>query len=85
MSNSDNTTLKTVAYRGPRRVYSYKGANLICFAGQRFTSREGSKILSDFPVTKVEALEEGDLKTVTVTQRRRGRKGITEVWDLLAA
>ncbi|NIN66046.1 MAG: hypothetical protein GTO63_15400 [Anaerolineae bacterium] len=73
----------TVVSRKPRRVYPYKGANLVCFGGERYESPEGSKISADHPVTKVEAPEEGG-DTIKVTQRRKGRKGITETWTLFA-
>jgi hypothetical protein len=86
MSNKNaNANLETVTSRKPRRVYPYKGANLICFAGERFESPEGSAICADHPVTKVEALEGGDLASIEVTQRRRGKKGVTETWYILEA
>ena len=83
MSKNKNTD--TVSSRKPRRVYPYKGANLICYAGERFSSPEDSKISADHPVTRVEALEGGDLASISVTQRRKGKKGVTETWLLLDA
>lgn len=83
MSNAQNTD--TVTSRKNRRVYPYKGHNLICFAGERYLSPEESAISSEHPVTKVEALEGDAPNTVQVTQRRKGRKGITETWTMLEA
>ncbi|MCR4286199.1 MAG: hypothetical protein NUW00_04870 [Candidatus Kaiserbacteria bacterium] len=72
----------TVTSRKPRRVYPYKGANLICFGGQRYKSPEDSAISAEYPVTKVEANESGSLE-IQVTQRLPKRKGVTETWTIL--
>lgn len=78
MSNSNSDT---VVSRKNRRVYPYKGANLVCFAGERWESPEGSKIDPNHPVTKVEAPEEGG-DSIQVTQRKRGKRGVTETWAI---
>jgi hypothetical protein len=75
----------TVTSRKPRRVYPYKGQNLVCFAGVRYASPADSAISADFPVTKIESAEGDAPKTVEVTQRRKGKKGVTETWKRLEA
>lgn len=79
MKNSNDFTVS----RKPRRVYPYKGHNLICACGARYQSPENSVIRNDHPVTKV-AFPSGEdtPATLQVTQRRKGRKGVTETWVL---
>lgn len=82
MSNT-NISTDTVTSRKPRRVYPYKGKNLVCFAGQRYTAPEGSAIQAEHPVTKIEAPEGDAPATIEVTQRLKGKKGVTETWSMM--
>lgn len=72
----------TIVSKKARRVYPYKGANLICFAGARFQSPEDSEIDELHPVNKVEGLASGDSVEVKVTQSLEGQRPRTETWSL---
>ena len=80
---SDVTLAETVTSEKPRRVYPYRGACLICFAGARYESPEGSLITADVPVTKVTALAGNSPLEITVSQKQRGKsRPVTETWTL---
>lgn len=76
MSNAN----ETVTSKKERRVYPYKGANLVCFGGERYQSSEDTAIDAAFPVNKV--VGEKGANSVEVTQRRPKRKGVTETWSI---
>jgi len=75
--NSENTITSGAA----RRVYFYRGQNLICFAGARYTGPEDSEIDSNHKVTRVVADKSNPLE-VQVTQHLDGARPRTETWSL---
>jgi hypothetical protein len=81
MSNAQNSNPETLTDRKERRVYPYKGHLLICYGGERYFSPEATALSAEFPVTKVVAENsESAPETIEVTQRRKGKKGVTETW-----
>ncbi len=59
----------------PRRVYRYNGVTLVLMGGNHYGRKSESAIVpGPAKVTK-----NGD-GSVTVTQRRSGKKGVTETW-----
>jgi len=63
-----------------RKIYTYKKSPLICFAGAHYGPSEASAFDLESPVTKVEGAK-GDA-TVLVTQKVKGKKAVTETWNL---
>jgi hypothetical protein len=62
----------------PRRVYCRNGVTHTLFAGDTFGTKEESKIVPSAELL-VKIVGNGD-GTITVTQRKRGAKGVSETW-----
>lgn len=75
-------TEKSVTQK-PRKIYMYKKAPLVCFAGSHYGPADATGLDCEKPVTKIEGAK-GDL-TVLVTQREKGKKGVTETWNLFVS
>jgi len=65
----------------PRRVYSRNGVVHTLYAGETFGTKEESQIVaSDDESLFVRIAGNGD-GTISVTQRKPGKKGVTETWS----
>jgi len=66
------------AASAPRRVYSRNGVLHVLYAGDNFGTKEESKIeASEKHLVKIVGNEDG---TITVTQRKPGKAGVSETW-----
>ena len=64
----------------PRRVYSRNSVTHTLYAGDTFGTKEESKIVASADESLfVKIVGNGD-GTITVTQRKPGKKGVTETW-----
>ncbi|MCR4330292.1 MAG: hypothetical protein NUV49_00155 [Patescibacteria group bacterium] len=68
----------------PRRLYPYKKSVLVCFGGGHYGPQGETAFKLDHPVTKVAFVDRAD-STVLVTQRLKGKKGVTETWHRFGA
>jgi hypothetical protein len=69
-------SMKSVS--SPRRVYCRNGVTHTLYAGETFGTKEESKIVPSAELlVRIIGLGDG---TIQVTQRKRGQKGVTEVW-----
>ncbi len=65
----------------PRRVYSRNGVVHTLYAGDTFGTKDDSKIVpSADSKLFVKIVGNGD-GTITVTQRKPGKAGVTETWS----
>lgn len=63
----------------PRRVYCRNGVTHTLFAGETFGTKEESKIVpSETHLVKIVGNGDG---TITVTQRKPGKAGVSETWS----
>jgi len=62
----------------PRRVYSRNNVLHVLFAGEHFGTKADSKIIAS-ETNLVKIVGNGD-GTITVTQRKPGKAGVSETW-----
>lgn len=64
----------------PRRVYTRKGACIVCFEGRYYGTSSDSAVRDNVTVTCEKLPSDGGRARIQVTQRRPHAKTVVEVW-----